>query len=241
MEQTAYIGLSRQMVLRRQLDVIANNIANMNSHGYKRQRIVFQEFLVGSGGRDKQFSYVLDYGVARDPNAGRIVQTGNPLDIAIKGDGYLVVETEDGIRYTRNGRLHIDENSRLVSSSGDPVLDAEGSQLTLTELDGDITIAGDGTINTALGQVGKLDIVTFENQRNLTAVAAGLLQTDEPPRPAADAKVVQGMLEGSNVEPILEMTNMIEVQRSYQSTQRLLDTDHELRRKAIDRLARANR
>ncbi len=240
MENTANIGLSRQMVLRRQLDVIANNVANMNSHGYKRQRSVFQEFLVDSGDGGRPLSYVLDYGVARDASAGKLEQTGNRLDLAISGDGYFVVATDQGEMYTRNGRLHIDEEGRLVSSSGDPLLDVDGRELTITELDTEITITGDGTVNGRIGRIGQLNVVTFEKTGSLTAVAAGLLRTDLPPIPAENAKVVQGMLESSNVEPILEIIAMIEVQRNYQSTQRLLDTDNELQRKAIDRIGRPN-
>ena len=240
MENTAYIGLSRQMVLRRQLDVIANNVANMNSHGYKRQRSVFQEYMMDVGGGGRPLSYVLDYGVARDTSAGKLEQTGNRFDLAISGEGYFVVQTEEGELYTRNGRLHIDEQGRLVSSSGDPLLDVNGQELIITEFDTDLTVADDGTLSGRSGQIGQLDIVTFDDPRSLTAVAAGLLRTDMPPIPAENAKLVQGMLESSNVEPILEITTMIEVQRSYQSTQRLLDTDHELQRKAIDRIGRPN-
>ena len=240
MENMANIGLSRQMVLRRQMDVIANNIANMNTHGYKRQHSMFQEYLMDSGHGGRPLSYVVDYGVARDASAGDLEKTGNRLDLAISGDGFFVVETDAGEMYTRNGRLHIDEEGRLVSSSGDPLLDVDGRELTITELDAEITVTGDGTVNGRLGRIGQLDIVTFEDTRSLTTVAAGLLRTDLPPIPAENAKVTQGMLESSNVEPILEITNLIEVQRSYQSTQRLLDTENELKRKAIDRIGRPN-
>ena len=236
MENTIFIGLSRQMALRRQMDVVANNMANMNTTAYKRQTVLFQEYLVDAG-TDGETSYVIDYGLARDITEGRLEKTDNPFDIAITGRGYLVVETEEGPRYTRNGRLHLNEEGVLVASSGDPVLGQDGSEVVISAADGAIEIAADGTISTLLGVIGRLDLVTFENSQALQPGAAGLYNTEETPIPATDARIRQGLLERSNVEPIVEMTNMINVLRSYQSSQKLLDTDHDLIRKAIESLA----
>ena len=236
MENTIFIGLSRQMALRRQMDVVANNMANMNTTAYKRQTVLFQEYLVDAG-TDGETSYVIDYGLARDITEGRLEKTDNPFDLAITGPGYLVVETEEGPRYTRNGRLHLNEEGVLVASSGDPVLGQDGSEVVISSADGAIEIAADGTISTLLGVIGRLDLVTFENSQALQPGAAGLYSTEETPIPATDARIRQGLLERSNVEPIVEMTNMINVLRSYQSSQKLLDTDHDLIRKAIERLA----
>lgn len=237
MENMSYIGLSRQMALRRQMDIIANNLANIDSNAYKRQSVLFQEYLFDKD-LGKPMSFVLDYGVARDLSPGKTQATGNPMDLAITGDGYLVVKTEEGERYTKSGRLSIDENGTLVTQTGDPVLDDGGGEISFTEEDGEITIAADGSITTDLGPIGKLNVVAFENEQNLRRVVAGLYRTDDAPIEPQDAEVLQGMLEKSNVQPVLEMTNMINVLRSYQSTQRMLDTEHDLQRRAIDRLGR---
>jgi len=236
MENTIFIGLSRQMALRREMDVVANNLANMNTTAYKRQTVLFQEYLIDAG-TEGESSYVIDFGLARDVTEGRLQKTDNPFDLAITGNGYLVVETEEGPRYTRNGRLHLNEDGVLVASSGDPVMNQNGAEVTISDADGAIEIAPDGTISTRLGIIGRLEVVTFQDMQALQPGAAGLYSTDEAPEPAPDVKIRQGLLERSNVEPIVEMTNMINVLRSYQSSQKLLDTDHDLLRKAIDRLA----
>jgi len=237
MENTIFVGLSRQMALRREMDVVANNLANMNTTAYKRQTVLFQEYLIDAG-TEGQTSYVIDFGLARDATEGRLQKTDNPFDLALTGNGYLVVETEEGPRYTRNGRLHLNEDGVLVASSGDPVLNQSGTEVTIGDADGAIEVAPDGTISTRLGVIGRLDVVTFQDTQALQPGAAGLYSTEEVPIPATDAKIRQGLLERSNVEPIVEMTNMINVLRSYQSSQKLLDTDHDLIRKAIESLAK---
>ncbi len=240
MENLSYIGLSRQMALRRQMDVIAHNLANLDTTAYKRQRMLFQEFLLGGDPKRQKMSFVLDYGVARDTGTGRLQQTGNPLDVAVVGDGYLVVRTENGERYTKSGRLHLDDSGVLVNQTGDPVLDNSRQEITLGEADGEIAIGADGTISTTTGPIGRLDLVAFDNELELRPTVAGLYETDAPTIAPKDTQLRQGMLENSNVAPILEMTSMIHVLRSYQSTQRMLDTDHDLQRRAIERLGRVS-
>src|SRR5688500_10929571 len=117
MENSIYIGLSRQVALRRQLDVVANNIANMTTPGFKGQDVLFQQYMVGKGSSDS-YSMVSDYGSYRDARSGPVARTDNPLDVALEGDGFLVVETAQGPRYTRSGRMSIGPDRQLVDSNG---------------------------------------------------------------------------------------------------------------------------
>lgn len=235
METTAYIALSRQMALHRQMDVVANNVANMTASGFKAEALMLEP-VWSDAGRGQQLAFVQDVGVARDLRAGPMTSTGNPLDLAIDGRGYFAVETAQGTRYGRGGQFHLSEFGELVTSAGDAVLDDGGASLTLPLDAGPIAIAPDGTVSTAQGVVGRIGVVDFAHEQRLRKVGGGLYQADEPPLPAEGARVVQGMLEGSNVQPIVEMTEMMATVRAYQGTQRLLETHHELQRRAIERM-----
>ncbi|WP_394701613.1 flagellar hook-basal body complex protein [uncultured Roseibium sp.] len=160
MENAQLIALSRQSALRNQLDVVANNMANINTTGFKSQRMLFEEFIMPVAEAtefqrpDRDLSYVHDYGTLTNFEDGSIKVTGNDLDVAIKGEGFFVVQLADGTEaYTRNGAFHLDNTGRLVTSEGRPVL-TEGGPVTFTQQDGKIEIAGDGTISTEQGNRG---------------------------------------------------------------------------------------
>lgn len=239
MENATYIGLSRLSAMRREMDVIANNMANMNSNAYKGERVMFEEFLKGPNTGPKT-SFVMDTAVLRDFRIGKLQQTGNTFDLAINGNGYLSVDTPQGRRYTRDGHLRLDADRRLVTSGGHPVLDNRGRDIIIPDGLGTPTISVDGTINVGEQQVARIDLVHFENEQELRKTANGLFATTQEPLPVpASTTLVQGMLEASNVEPIVEMTNMIELLRQYQGTQSLIDGENERLRTAIQRLGRA--
>lgn len=235
-ENTVYIALSRQLALNRQLSVVANNLANMNTTAYKTQRMLFEEFLVRTDDGQKM-SFVQDVAVARNLEDGELSPTGNPLDMALSGRGYFAVETPEGLRYTRNGHFRFDAEGRLVTQDGFAVLDEGGQPIQADPDLAQLQVSPDGTMTIGPGQTARLQVVGFANEYKLSPVGAGLYETEEQPQPAPAAKVMQGMLEGSNVEPILEMNSMIELSRAYQSTQQMLENDHDLRRRTIRQLA----
>jgi flagellar basal-body rod protein FlgF len=247
MENTSFIALSRQSVLRRQMDIVANNIANMNTTGFKAERMMFQEHLVRSKGGDSYFgekqAYVRDVASMRDLKAGPIEQTSNPLDVALSGDGYFVIQTDLGDRYTRNGRFQLDSEGQLVNQNGQPVLTDGGAPVFFAPDDTEIAISRDGTISTENGILGRLAIARFENQQALEQGAGGLYATDQQPLPndgedGPPISVVQFALEGSNVEGILEMTRMIEVHRAYDSVKNFIDKEDERQKQMIRELVR---
>jgi flagellar basal-body rod protein FlgF len=234
---TGYITLSRQMAMQRQMEVIANNLSNMSSTGYKSESVLFEEYLETTVDGDS-ISYVRDYGTSRDLSEGEFKSTENPMDVAITKGGYMKVQTDTGMYYTRNGNMRIDAVGQLVTDEGFPILDEGEQPIVLTPEDPTLTIAKDGTISNSEGPLTKLAIVSFENEQKLSPVGSGLYQTGEAEIPPLDISVLQGMLETSNVLPIKEITRMIDLSRSYQSTANLMQEDGDLTTEAIESLGR---
>jgi len=188
---------------------------------------------------DQKLSFTRDVASYRDISEGSIEQTGNPLDIAIHGKGYFVLQAQDGTQqYTRNGSFRLDNTGQMVTQAGQPVLTAAGAPIFFAPEDTNIMITGDGTVSTENGQIGKLQIVTFDQPLNLQRAANGMYTTDQLAVPMDRPEVAQHALERSNVQGVLEMTRMVEVSRRYQSTPGLLDHEDERIRKAINELAK---
>jgi flagellar basal-body rod protein FlgF len=251
MENTALVGLSRQMALHRELEIVANNVANLNTTGFKSDGALFEQYLMpvardnGFTGADARLNFVQDRATWLDLGQGPIQQTSNPLDVAVDGTGFLVVQTPRGERYTRNGALQINNNGDLVTSEGFQVA-GESGPITFQNTDRDITVNNDGSIRvregasaTADSSRGKLRLVDFANPQQLKKDGSSTFQADpnQPPRAATDSRVVQGAVEKSNVQGVLEMTRLIEVSRSYTEVAAILQQQGDMRRDAISRLA----
>lgn len=238
METPGFIALAQQNALRRQMDVIANNVANVNTSGYRAQRMQFVEFLERASPSER-YSMPIDLVTSRDLRQGPLQQTDNPLDVAIEGDGYFVVQTLQGERYTRSGQFRMDTERRLVDGGGLPVL-GDAGPIVIPENASQITVSATGDISTDVGGVvGRLRVVQFDSEQQLEMLGGGLYATDQTPRDVEQRRIAQGFVEGSNVQPVVEMTRMIDVLRQYQSTQRMLDSEHERQRTAIRQLPRA--
>lgn len=237
MENTGYIALSRQSVLRRKMDIIANNMANMNTPAFKGEDMMFVEHLRKTGDNDR-VSLVQDIALLRNLKMGPMAKTDNPLDLAINGDGYFVIETPDGERYTRNGSFQLNQQGQIVTTQGDLVLGADGNAITMPADEPHISIARDGSISAGETLVGRLQIVSFENEQELEKQSDSLYaRGEQEPQAAEGAEVAQGMIEGSNVQGIVEMTKMITTVRSYSSASKLVEQEHERQRRAIQVLA----
>jgi flagellar basal-body rod protein FlgF len=242
MENTLMITLSHQAAVRRRMDVIANNIANMNTTGFKAEQPLFAEHIVRNPGGDASFgdafSFVLDRATLRDTTQGGFESTGSPLDVAIHGDGYFAVQTPAGEQYTRNGRFRLSPEGQLVTEHGHAVLGQGGEPLIFGRADTEITISQDGIVSSENGEIGRLRIVRFEDQQRLLMVAGGLMMADTPAIDVPFPKVEQGVIENSNVEAIREMTRMIEVHRSYDRAKQLIDREDERIRNMMETYAR---
>jgi flagellar basal-body rod protein FlgF len=251
MENTTLIGLSRQMVLQRELDVIANNVANLNTNGFKGNGATFEEYLMPIAragnfqGPDQRLSYVQDRGTYLDLSQGPLQQTGNPLDVAIDGDAFLAVQTPRGERYTRNGALQLNAAGQLVTSAGEPVLGDNGP-IVLQTTDKNVSINPEGTISVRNGSSrtledrGKLRMVTFAQRQQLQkegssnfAAPAGVAPVAAGPR----NRLIQGAIEKSNVSGVAEMSHMVDVSRTYAMVSGLMQSQHDMRKSAIQQLA----
>lgn len=241
MENALLVGLSAQLALRRSMDVVANNVANVSTAGFKRENPLFEQILAEidpagvDGARPAQVAFVRDWGVLRDLSAGSMEQTGNPLDLAIDGSAYFAVNTAAGERYTRDGQFKMDANGRLTTMSGDAVL-GEGGEIVLPAGARDIKISADGTISTEQGQVGRVKLAAFENERKLKKEGDNLYVSDDPPQTAENARVSQGFVERSNVAGVLEMTRMIEISRAYSAVSESLSQTEETLKRAVQKL-----
>ncbi|MFZ5834380.1 MAG: flagellar hook basal-body protein [Pseudomonadota bacterium] len=243
MENAFLVSLSHLSSLKREMDVIANNIANSNTDSFKSESVLFKEHIAANtegAGKVPEISFVLDYGLVRNMSVGNMVQTGSPLDVANSGDGYFAVQFKDKIAYTRNGNFHLNDKGELVNADGYAVLNADMKSITIPQGSELPNIASDGTISGPGLTPQKLGVFTFTDQQALKKIGGNLLTTDEERVPVAKGKValVQGSLETSNVQPVTEITRMIEVMRKYQSASQLTDNEDDLTRKAIDQLSR---
>ena len=244
MYSTDLVLLSDQMALQRTVDVIANNIANSSTTGFKREGVQFETYLGKTGSREKT-SYVHDRATYRDMTAGTISTTGNPLDLAVQGKGYFQIQTPTGVQYTRSGAFRTDNQGQIVNSSGMPVLSEGGQPIAMPEDARDITIGGDGFITaqvgtaTARAQLGKIGVVTFDHPEALTPTTGSLFSAaQQQPNPALGNNIlVQGAIEESNVKPVLEMTDLIRVQRAYEQATNLIGSDNNRLADAIDKLS----
>ncbi|WP_086470859.1 flagellar basal-body rod protein FlgF [Devosia lucknowensis] len=244
MENAQIIGLSRQIALQRQMDVVANNIANLNTSGFKAEQLLFEEYVMPVA-RDQDFplldqplSYVQDWATVHDLSGGAIVQTGNELDVALNGDGFFAVQTAGGERWTRSGSFQLNNQGTLVDLSGNPVL-GSGGPITFGPEEVGITIGADGSISSSAGAKGQLRIVEFANAQQLTREGSNLFAGGQP-TPAVATSVMQGHVERSNVSGVSEMAEMIRVQRAYESAASLAQKQDEMRRNAIQRLGDTN-
>jgi flagellar basal-body rod protein FlgF len=243
MDNALFVGLSRQITLRRELDIAANNLANADTNGFKVESLMMKTDpaapakTLGAPGPTK---FVLGDGVARDFRQGSLRRTDAPLDVAIEGQGFFAVSTPDGDRYTRDGHFRMDDQGKLVTQDGKTVQGEGGGDITIDPEKSPVTIASDGTISQGEERVGKIGVVRFDNLSVLEKSGDNLLKntSNAVPVAAPDALVRQGMLEQSNVKPIVEVTRLIEVSRAYEQVSRMMDAEADLSRRSIERMGR---
>jgi flagellar basal-body rod protein FlgF len=233
------------MAVQRQMDVIANNLANASTPGFKGEEMLFSQYLVRPTGNSSPLAFVEDSGTARDLRQGPISKTNNPLDLAISGQGYFALQTPLGARYTRNGHFQLDSQGEIVSTDGYPLISASGQPIVVPQGGGGVTVAPDGTVSagqpgtTQQATIGTVQLVDFAVPQAVTPAANGLWVTDQTPQPAT-ATVQQGMLEGSNVQPVVELTRMLSISRESGMVTSFLTEEDQRRDNAIDKLSQVS-
>ena len=245
MEMPTYVALSRMDAQSRALDVVADNIANASTPGFKASHALFSDWLdvqgrtaATPGGRVVAFTQ--DRATYRDPQQGSITRTGNPFDIAISGDGFFTVNTPQGPRLTRAGRFAPMPDGTLADADGNPVLDAQGQSIRLTPGDTGVTITADGTVSTQNGPVGKIGVVQPTDLNEMQAEGGRRLRADTPTQPVATPGLIQAAVEDSNVQPIVEITRMMTLLREFQFTSQLVQGESDRQQKAVDTLLKQN-
>jgi len=243
MNITTAVATSRLIAQQHALDVTASNLANISTPGYKAEHVQFSDWLsrqpgVAAPPGGEVIAYTQDRATWRDPQTGALNPTGNPLDLAINGDGYFTVDTAQGPRLTRAGRFTLSTDGTITDAAGNQLLDSSGRPIQLSTTDTRITIAADGTLRSETRQVARIGIVHPQDPALMQAEGNLLFRADTPTQPVPRPGIVQGSLESSNVEPVLETTRMMRDLREFQFVSQLVQTEADRQQTAIDRLLR---
>jgi flagellar basal-body rod protein FlgF len=238
MENSTYIALSGQSAREHQMEVLSNNIANLSTPGFKGEKMMFQEYLTKPTDGSDPSSYVVSQGNARDMSQGPLTHTGNPLDVALNGNGFMTVTTPTGNQYTRNGHMQIDNQGELVTTSGFVVQGDGGSPIVIPSGTASITIGKDGTVATDKQTIGKIAVVNFDNPQAMLESQGGLFTTTQASIPATGTTVEQGTIEESNIQPVVEMTKLMDAAHQIGVAKNFADGEHTRLKNAIDRLGK---
>ncbi len=236
MDAAGYATLNRQSGLMREMGVVANNIANSSTTGFRREGVVFSEF-VAALDKDPSLSMAHASGRHVDLSQSTLSQTGGQFDFAIQGDGFFLIETPDGQRLTRAGSFTPSAEGELVTSDGYRLLDAGGAPVFVPPDAKGTAVAADGTLSVGGQPIAQIGLWQPSDPLSLRHQSGTLFAAAEM-EPAEGATILQGMLEDSNVEPVSEIARMIEVQRAYELGQKFLDAEDERVRGVITTLGR---
>jgi flagellar basal-body rod protein FlgF len=242
MDNSINIALSRLQVQQRAMDVVAGNLANISSPGFRAERLVFADWLmtepsgaVAKG--DHQLAFTQARATYRDRTEGSISQTGNPLDLALTGNGFFTVQTQNGTRLTRAGRFSLRNDGTIIDENNNPLLDTTGQPMRISPADTKLTVKSDGTLSSENGTLGQIGVVAPNDPNKLTAEGSRLLRADGPTTQVAQPKIVQGAVEDSNVQPIGEVTRMISTERDFQFVVQFVQAEGQRKESAINKLA----
>jgi flagellar basal-body rod protein FlgF len=241
MDITNSLAASRLVAQQRALEVTANNIANANTPGYRTERVQFSDWIddksstaAAPGGRG--VTYTQDRATYRESQAGTLSHTANPFDLAVTGDGYFTINTRNGPRLTRDGRFGPMPDGTLADSSGNAVLDTTGKPIQIPTTDTQFTVAGDGTVSSETGQIGKIGVVRPADPMQMQAEGATNFVSGSATTPVTAPGIVQGAFEGSNVQPVLEVTRMMDTERQFQFVTQLIQAEGDRQQQTIEKL-----
>ncbi|MBO0903617.1 flagellar basal-body rod protein FlgF [Jiella sonneratiae] len=243
MEASLPVALSAQLAVERRLDTLAHNLANLRTVGFRSEEVKFDELIKAGDGFGADPVSLTSKGESfLSTKNGELTQTGNPLDMAVSGDAWFGFQGPNGTVYTRDGRMRINQAGTIETLTGYPLVDAGGAQLQVDPSGGAITVARDGMITQNGRQLGAVGLFTIPASAKLTRFDTSGVVPDQAAQPALDfsqAGVMQGFVEGSNVNPILEMTRLIELQRAFESAANLVQSNERSLGDAIQTLGGA--
>jgi len=242
MNNATDIVLSRLTAQQRAMDVVAGNIANASTPGYHAERMVFADWLspqtrtsIERG--DRQLAYVQDRATYREAAEGTLTRTGNPLDLALSGDGYFTVQTPNGPRLTRAGRFSLQADGTVTDTDGHALLDPSNQTLKVAPGDTRLTVTRDGALSSQNGPIGRVGVVIPKDPNRMTAEGSRLFRADVPTTPVTTPHVIQGSVEESNVQPVAELVRMMTTQRDFQLATQFIQAEGQRRSDAIDKIA----
>jgi flagellar basal-body rod protein FlgF len=242
MQSALYVGLSAQVALEKRLQTIANNVANVNTSGFRTDVVKFETVLSRAGATPVAFSSPGNNIISRE--AGNVTETGNPLDVAVVGQGFVAFAGPNGTVYTRDGRLQIAPNGDLQNVSGFPVIDAGGAQITVDPNGGPLSIARNGAITQDGNEVGTLGLFNIPADANLDRYGNSGVIPDRPATAIVDYTrdgFRQNYVEGSSANPMLELTRLISAQRTFEGTNSLVEGTESSLQNAIRTLGEPGR
>ena len=242
MENPTYIALSRLDAQQRTMDVIAGNMANANTAGYKAEHVLFSDFVVRQQGAGtipggQTLSFTQDRATYRDHSAGALTQTGNPLDLALGGSGFFSVQTAGGVRLTRSGRFGLLADGTVADASGNALLDTGGNPIQLPAGESRIHIASDGTISGEAGRIAQVGVSDVADVNQLFPEGGKLFRTSASLQASTRPQIVQGAVEESNVQPVAELTRMMQTEREFQFVSQFVQSEADRQQSAIDKIA----
>ena len=236
MDNATYATITRQSGLQQEMQILANNIANASTDGFQKEGIIFSEYVERMEEADTSLSMAMAHARMVDRSQGQLTQTGGQFDLAIEGEGYFLLETPEGNRLTRAGRFFPDSQGLLASADGARLLDQGGAPIFVPPDTQGVHVSPDGTISADGAPLGQVGIVMPVEPNAMTRSGDVRFAFEGDTRPADDASIAQGFIEASNVDPVLEVSRMIEVQRAYESGKALIDGEDDRMRNIIKTL-----
>lgn len=237
MSSNIYVALSAQLAAERRLATVANNVANMNTPGFRAEQVRFSE-LLSQTSADKT-SYVSEGETFTSLRSGAISHTGNPFDLAVEGEGWFAVRTSNGVGYTRDGRMRMTPEGALQTVNGNPVLDAGGAPLMIDPNGGTVRIGQDGSMYQGGRMVGRVGLYVMASGVKLTRQDGVTMLPSSPPALVQEFtrnQIRQGYVEGANVEPVMEMTRLISLQRAFEQAANVVQQNEDATTSAIRQL-----